>query len=150
MPDMKAPEHADSPHAPGHPTYEKSDVNAGAILRFGIALAVIGVLIHLLILGMYGVMARYLEASQPKLSKLLLQERKQLPQDLGAIPAPRLQVSDVTDLDGWKKRQQDKLNGYGWVDEKKDIVHIPIDQALKILADPKQQAAHGIHVAEQK
>jgi hypothetical protein len=136
--------------APHHQLYETADVNVGPIIRFGIALAVAGIVIHLVILGTYALLARSAKNAQPHLSALEEKDRVQLPKDLTAIPEPRLQVSDVGDLEAWRQQQRNKLKTYGWVDEKKGVVHIPIDQAIKILADPNQQAANGIVTSVKK
>ena len=36
------------------------------------------------------------------------------------------------------------LSSYGWVDRRRGIVRIPIDEAMRLLADPKTAEAHGI------
>jgi hypothetical protein len=33
-------------------------------------------------------------------------------------------------LEEWKAVKQHRLNHYGWVDRKKNLIHIPIDQAI--------------------
>lgn len=45
-------------------------------------------------------------------------------------PLPRLQAAPHTDILEYWQSQQQALNGYGWVDRQKGIVHIPIDQAM--------------------
>src|SRR4051812_40609638 len=47
-------------------------------------------------------------------------------------------VSDAKDL---KAVTQQKLHGYGWVDEQKTVAHIPIERAMQIVA--QQRAGQG-------
>jgi len=57
-------------------------------------------------------------------------------------PQPRLQVAPSLDLR--KKRAQAELllNSYGWVDKQAGVIHIPIEQAMK------QVAQRGLPVTE--
>ena len=34
-------------------------------------------------------------------------------------------------LENWTRQKAQKLNGYGWADRKKGLIHIPIDEAMK-------------------
>jgi hypothetical protein len=51
----------------------------------------------------------------------------------GLFPAPRLQVNPDVELVTVKKEDLDRLNGYGWIDKKAGVAHIPIDRAIDIL-----------------
>jgi hypothetical protein len=53
-------------------------------------------------------------------------------------PAPDLQTNEPHDLDAFRAEEEKRLDGYGWVDRGKGIVHIPIRQAMK------DAVAHGI------
>ncbi len=55
-------------------------------------------------------------------------------------PAPRLQTDGAADLKRFRADQDRRLNGYYWIDRQKGIVHIPIEQAMKTLA---QKGAPG-------
>lgn len=48
---------------------------------------------------------------------------------------PRLQVVPGLDLRELEAAQQDRLNGYGWVDEGGRVVHIPIDKAIGVVVE---------------
>jgi len=54
--------------------------------------------------------------------------------DSGLFPAPRIQPNPDVELVTVKKEELDRLNGYGWVDQKARVAHIPIDRAIDILA----------------
>jgi hypothetical protein len=49
-------------------------------------------------------------------------------------PQPRLQTDPSEDLVQFRAEEEKRLNGYYWIDKKKGIVHIPIDQAMKEVA----------------
>jgi hypothetical protein len=117
--------------APGgaHPEvrYEQSDVRAGAIVRFAVALVVVVILASVFLLGLFKLLARQERRHDPP-PPPLAQEAGRLP------PAPRLQSMPLQDLEQLRAEEDKELNGYGWVDEKAGIARIPIDEALKIVA----------------
>ena len=50
-------------------------------------------------------------------------------------PGPRLQTNPASDLGRFRAEEGRRLNTYYWVDQQKGIVHIPIEQAMKKLAN---------------
>jgi len=50
-------------------------------------------------------------------------------------PAPRLQADPPRDLAEFRAAKQAQLTGYGWVDRAHGVVHIPIDAAMKRIAE---------------
>lgn len=46
------------------------------------------------------------------------------------LKAPRLQDKSGEDLNKWREQENIKLNYYGWIDRRRGIVHIPIQQAM--------------------
>jgi hypothetical protein len=48
--------------------------------------------------------------------------------EIGIVDQPLFE--DDNRLEEWKAAKQHRLNGYGWVDRKKEIIHIPIDKAI--------------------
>ena len=130
--------------------YEKSDAHVGGIVTFGIMLAVLLLAVHFAATGLFD----YLKASEnrkyPPLPALAAKERPHLPHDLGKIPAPRLQVSETMDLSKLRKHEESLLTNYDWVDRKAGVVRIPIDEAMRLLADPQTAEAHGVRVRAPK
>jgi|SRR5689334_7032348 hypothetical protein len=53
-------------------------------------------------------------------------------------PAPDLQTNEPHDLGAFRAEEETRLNGYGWVDRAKGIVHVPIRQSMQ------DAVAHGI------
>jgi hypothetical protein len=107
--------------------YEQSDVRAGAIVRFALALVVVIVLAAVFLLGLFKLLARQEQRHDPA-PPPLAQEAGRLP------PAPRLQSSPQQDLEQLRAEEERDLTTYGWVDAKAGIAHIPIDEAIKIVA----------------
>ncbi|WP_395456795.1 hypothetical protein ACHMW5_15830 [Azospirillum melinis] len=54
------------------------------------------------------------------------------------MPEPRLQTDPVADLKRYKAQAMQRLTSYGWVDREHDVAHIPIDEAMRHVAE------HGI------
>ena len=50
-------------------------------------------------------------------------------------PQPRLQTDPSEDLARFLADEDKRLNTYYWIDKKKGIVHIPIEQAMRKLAE---------------
>ena len=107
--------------------YEQSDVRAGAIVRFALALVVVVILASAFLLGLFKLLARQERRHDPP-PPPLAQEGGQLP------PAPRLQSTPLQDLEQLRAEEEKELTSYGWVDAKAGIAHIPIDEAIKIVA----------------
>jgi len=51
------------------------------------------------------------------------------------MPEPRLQTDPVADLKRYKAQAMERLNGYGWADRAHGIAHIPIDEAMRRVAE---------------
>jgi len=117
----------------GHPEvrYEQSDVRVGAIVRFAIGLVVVVGVASVVLLGLFALFARQQRRHDPP-PPPLAQEAGRLP------PGPRLQASPLQDLEQLRAKEEKELTSYGWVDAKAGIVHIPIDEAIKIVAQ------HGV------
>jgi len=49
-------------------------------------------------------------------------------------PAPLLQVASGQDLIDLRAKEQVAINSYRWVDEKNGVVGIPVEEAIKLLA----------------
>jgi cytoskeletal protein RodZ len=107
--------------------YEQSDVRAGAIVRFAIGLVIVVAVAAVGLLGLFKVFARQQRRHDPPPPPLAQQAGRQ-------PPGPRLQTSPLQDLEQLRAQEEKELTSYGWVDPKAGIVHIPIDEAIKIVA----------------
>ncbi len=117
--------------------HEESDVNVRAIFGFGAALVALAVVVHLvlwLLVNYYTKQA----AAVPRDFPLSAEYQKQQP------PEPRLQTRPQQDLRDLRAREDELLNGYGWIDKNAGVAHIPIEEAMKIIAQrglPAREAA---------
>jgi hypothetical protein len=65
------------------------------------------------------------------------------------FPKPTLQSDDVVDLAKMRSDEDEILSTYGWVDQKNGVARIPIDEAMKMVAQqglparPQQLAPQG-------
>ena len=118
----QAHEHAGPPEI----HHETSDANITAVLRFGLALFVVAVVVHVLIylLFMY-FSAREADRLAPQYPMAIGREQ-QLP------PEPRLQTNPREDLLKLRQAEDAILDSYGWVDRNAGIVRIPIAEAMKL------------------
>jgi hypothetical protein len=105
---------------PGH---EHTDVNAWAVGRFGIALVLLCIVTLGLLLGLF----RYFESAVGGPAT-----RVEAPARLPA--APTLETTPVQDLRAIRAQEEQVLSTYGWVDQQKGIVRIPIARAIDLLA----------------
>lgn len=118
------PTPAEAEHNP-HVHHEESDVNIRSIFEFGVGLAVIGALIHLLVWVLF-VYFNGREARATPEPPLAVGQESRLP------PGPRLQVAPRQDLQDFRAREDEILNNYEWIDKNAGRVRIPIDVAMKL------------------
>jgi hypothetical protein len=104
-------------------SHETSDVDVKAILRFAAALAIIAVVIHI---ALYGLL-RYYEQREARRDVASQQPREEAP------PEPRLRVAPRADLAEMRQAEDRLLHSYGWVDREKNIVRVPIEQAMEMV-----------------
>lgn len=98
--------------------YERRDVSAGAMaIGFGGVVLALAVSVGL-------AMWLYPQA--------VVDRRINTP--LPTYPAPRLQENPAADLQHFYANEMARLNGAGWVDQAHGIAHIPIDQAMRMIA----------------
>jgi hypothetical protein len=104
-------------HGPGH---EETDVNPWQIGKFAIGLAFVCAISLALLFGFFHF--------------LLSQEGGKAQEAVKEPPTPRLEVNPTLDLKAFRTSEDQALNSYGWVDQSKGIVHVPIDHAIDMLA----------------
>ena len=52
-----------------------------------------------------------------------------------AFPQPQLQENEVPDLKAIRAAEEQVLHSYAWVDPEANVVRIPIDRAIDLLAE---------------
>jgi hypothetical protein len=143
---------SDQPNEPVHAdvAYEKSEGQIKPAVVAGIAIFVLCLIAYGISLLTFDGFKASTAASDPKLSALAAKERPKLPQGIDKIPEPRLETREGDLVVDQLKKDEQQLKGYGWTDAKKGTVHIPIAEAMRLLADPETAKAKGIRVETSK
>lgn len=119
-------------------SYERSDLSAVAILGFLVGLAIVGLLMHVILLGMFHYLDRYTETHQAAINPLAQPPAADLlrnpnPQVANQFPLPRLETNELGQLNDQRLEEENILNTYDWVDRKAGVARIPIDRAMELL-----------------
>jgi hypothetical protein len=116
-------------HEPHHDdvAHEASDVNIRGVVTFGVGLLALGAVIYVVVWVFFGFLSqRASRASEQLAYPLAVGQEDRLP------PEPRLQANPRADLRELRESEEKRLDSYGWVDRNAGIVHIPIDEAMKL------------------
>ena len=116
-------------HEPHHDdvAHEASDVDVRGVVKFGIGLLVLGAVVYIVVWLFLGHLnTRANQASAQLAYPLAVGQEDRVP------PEPRLQTNPRADLRELRESEQKRLDSYGWVDRNAGIVHIPIDDAIKL------------------
>jgi hypothetical protein len=118
--------------------YEPQDLSSKSIFAFLAALAVMTVIFVFMLRGLYMLMDRYEQEHQTPPSPLVTdvpKDTRHVPADARTkFPEPRLEVDERTQLNDFLIQQEDQLATYGYVDQQAGTVRIPIEQAMKLVA----------------
>jgi hypothetical protein len=116
-------------------THEQSDVDVRAIFWFIVGLGVFTAVVYVAIWLLFDGLDEREIAAEPPPRSLVGEGQQRLP------PEPRLQLApghETSPLEENKMLQAEmnkRLNSYGWVDQPMGVVHIPIEEAKKILLE---------------
>jgi hypothetical protein len=112
----------------GQGGYEKTDAHAGATVRAGLTILGVMFLTALVLVPMYRFLGRREKAEQKPAATVLKAD--------AAAPAfPRLVVSEPAVLAEFRAQEDAFLAGWGWVEKDKGIARMPIEEAMKIVAE---------------
>ena len=126
---MSAHPHAGDQHGDLHNEdvhHEESDINVRAIVWFVVVLGGVVLSMNLSMWGMFKVLQHFERKNEPYVTPLARPAGE-------APPEPRLQTTPWTDLQKFRTEQEHSLHGYGWVDEKLGVAHVPIAKAKEML-----------------
>jgi len=126
----------------GHGTeFEPEDLGTRGVFAFMIGLAVIGVVIYFIVVGMYSFLDNYersqmataspLDTSKGAISRVVTQD--DMDKTFKDNGAPMLETNERGQLRDFLMNQENQLNSYGWVDEKAGVAHIPIEHAMELI-----------------
>jgi hypothetical protein len=110
--------------------YERTDAAAGATFRAGLAILAVMVVTAALVVPMYRLLARGETAKQPPPAQVVKTEMSEPVQTF-----PRLVESEPRVLAEFRKAEDALLTSYGWVEKDKGIARIPIDEAMRLVAE---------------
>jgi hypothetical protein len=110
--------------------YEKKDINPRSTLWFGVWVLVIMVVVAFLMKPLYDVLVAREVATQPKAAYVDDPDPKAI-----EPPAPRLQVTPERDLAALRAQEDAILASYAWIEKDRGIVRIPIEEAMRIVAE---------------
>src|SRR2546430_16870470 len=118
--------------------FEREDLGGKAVFGFIVSLVVGGILIYYVIWGIFYFLDAYDKKHQQTRTPLVAIEKAN-PRDVQAteinrFPEPRLEENERTELDGFRQREEQEFNSYGWVDKNAGGGHIPIDQGMQLIA----------------
>lgn len=118
--------------------YEHSDLSALGILAFLAGLAIVGLVMHIILAGMFSYLDTYTkrheQATNPLAPATALDLRNPAPSVANEFPLPRLETNELGQLNDQRLQEENILNTYGWVDQKAGVAHIPIERAMQLLA----------------
>lgn len=109
--------------------HEESDVDVGAIIRYGIGLFVVGAVIHVFLWWLLGAYGRQHERALTQVYPLAAGQQDRLP------PSPRFQQNPQLDLQELRGEQKALLEGYGWVNKETGVARIPVDAAMRMVVE---------------
>jgi hypothetical protein len=127
-------------HSGGNAGFEREDMGSRGVFAFMIGLAVVGVVIYFIIIGMYSFLDKYersqmataspLVTSKDPMSRVVTQDY--MDQRFKENGAPMLETNERGQFRDFLVNQENQLNSYGWVDEKAGVAHIPIERAMEL------------------
>jgi hypothetical protein len=132
-------------HSQSNAGAESSTLNVGPIVWFLISLTVSTGIIFVLMTGLLDVFESRVRKQEGKPSPLATERERIAPEPrLQLAPSrieqvegkegPDLQDDDpLVEMSRIRREESEKLNSYGWVDEKNGVVRIPIDEAKRLL-----------------
>jgi len=120
--------------------YERRDLGARNIILFFVVLAISGIAVHFLVLGLYKVFAYEAVKLDPEQNPMVAVETVPQPGvmqntrgvNIQEFPTLRLQSDDATDLDKFRWQERQVLNAAPWRDEN-GVVHVSIDRGMQLV-----------------
>lgn len=129
---------ADGPLHNEDVAHEHTDINVRAIVMFIVVLSAVTAVAAAAMYGLFIILERQAAKNDPPRSPVAAPV-SQVPAStttspwFGNAPGPRLLTNEPWALRERRAEEQKRLHGYGWVDESGGIVHMPIDEAKKLL-----------------
>ena len=108
--------------------YEKRDIKPGPIVWSLVAICGVSLIVALALIPFMRLLEWRSAQSDPPPSPLAT-TAPQRP------PAPRLQEAPFADIEALRAEQQELMTSYGWIDPEAGVVRIPVDEAMRLIAE---------------
>jgi len=127
----------------GQEGFEREDMSPAGVMYFMVGLAMVAILIHFIVTGMYryldGYDAKHQAPMNPMAVKTGVDPRTMTfheaeGQMQKTFPQPVLEDNERQQFGALVEKQDEVLASYDWVDQNNGVVRIPIDQAMDLLA----------------
>jgi hypothetical protein len=130
-PVLKGHGHPDDEYAytPEGSSYEHTDANVWIITKFGLWLGITALIVHVGIGLMYGMLVEQAIDTREARYPLATSMEPKLP------AAPRLQQYPANEIYDFRASEERRLGGYGYVDRDGGMVHIPIEDAMRLAVE---------------
>jgi hypothetical protein len=128
----------------GHGTeFEREDLSSRGVFVFMIGLAIVGLVIYFIIVGMYSFLDKYERSQMTTASPLVATSgaasrvvtKDYVEKQFKENGAPMLEDNERGQFSNFLMNQEQHLNSYGWVDEKSGVAHIPIERAMELTVE---------------
>ena len=106
--------------------FEREDVGPMLVARAAAGLAVMTVVVAAIVVWLLLFLRGRESAGDPQRPALFFKTGERQPEGV------RLQAAPLADLQTLRAEERKILNTYGWVDPAAGVVHIPIDQAMRL------------------
>ncbi len=114
--------------------YETRDVKVRPLAVSLVGLIVALVASYLLVLGIFRLFSASKAAEDASADPVAVQ-RAALPPEQRLPAQPRIQADPAGEYDLLRRREDEMLTTYGWVDRPAGVVRIPVDQAMKLVLE---------------
>jgi hypothetical protein len=130
--------------------YEPRDLGGRGIIAFLVVLIIGTAVLAAVVWGYFDYHLKHMASEPPMTGTAMITDTPaNQPDPTKRFPKPTLQPDDVADLSKMRTDEDEILNTYGWVDQKNGVARIPIDDAIKTVAQqglparPQQLAPQG-------
>jgi hypothetical protein len=126
----------------GHETeFEREDLGTRGVFAFMLGLAVLGVVIYFIIVGMYSFLDNYERSQMATASPLVTTKgamsrvvtQADMDKAFKDNGAPMLETNERGQMRDFLMNQENQLNSYGWVAGQDGVAHIPIERAMQLI-----------------
>jgi hypothetical protein len=118
--------------------YEHTDIEPGIAGKFAVWLAIAMVISGGIVYGTFWLFEGQTVTWNEEIQRFPLAEGQ-----TKEPPMPRLQTQPFKDVYQLKQEQREKLSSYGWVDQGTGVVHIPIEDAMRLVAERNAVGSGG-------